>query len=134
MRWSTRLMILIAGFVGGLMAVMIGIGSQTGWAEPPKPLASADLPIEVWSIIQDKCHACHQPKKRQGGLDMSSLASMLEGGDSGPALIPGNADRSLLIELVEFDEMPPRKQPKRQSVTPKELKTLRSWVEMAKAP
>jgi len=130
MPWSTRSKIPLAG----LMAAMICIGSQTGLAEPPKPLAPTDLPNEVWSIIQKKCHECHQPKKRQGGLDMSSLASMLVGGDSGPALIPGDADRSLLIELVEFDEMPPRKLPKRQKLAPQELKTLRTWVDMAKAP
>lgn len=58
---------------------------------------------------------------------MSSRATMLKGGHSGAAFVPGNADKSLMIELIEFDEMPPRKQ-KENRVTADELKKLRAWI------
>jgi hypothetical protein len=82
---------------------------------------------EIWPILKAKCLECHNPKKRQGSLDMSTRAAMLKGGDSGAALVPGNVQKSLMIELIEFDEMPPRKQKERR-VTKDELEKLRHWI------
>jgi hypothetical protein len=51
---------------------------------------------------------------------------MLTGGASGPAFVVGKADKSLMIDLVDFDEMPPRKEKLR--VTKPEFELLRDWV------
>ena len=116
LRW-----IACAGVIAGAMVV------HRGHAEDPEPTAPPDFRGQVWPIIKGKCLACHNPKKHQGGLDMSSLAAMLKGGHSGPALVRGETDKSLMIELIEFDEMPPRKQ-KEGRVSKSELKTLRDWI------
>lgn len=114
-------------------AAVFALVSSIGRAEERDPSRPDDVSPLVWPIIKQKCLDCHNAKKQQGGLDMSSLAAMLEGGSSGPALVPGNVEKSLLIELVEFDEMPPRKQ-RENRVTPAELKRLRQWVEAVKPP
>jgi uncharacterized membrane protein len=93
-------------------------------AESP---ARVDYRNDVWPIIKDKCVECHNPKKRQGSLDMTTRAAMLNGGDSGAAFVAGNVEQSLMIELIEFDEMPPRNQ-KKPPVTKAELQKLRDWI------
>ena len=93
----------------------------------PKPPAAVDFRGEVWPIIKRKCVSCHNPTKRDGALDMSTRQTMLKGGHSGAAFVPGNVEKSLMIELIEFDEMPPRKE-KKPRVTPDELKKLQAWI------
>ncbi|MCA9039452.1 MAG: PSD1 domain-containing protein [Planctomycetaceae bacterium] len=50
---------------------------------------------------------CHGPVTREGGLDLSRPVSILAGGDSGPVLIKGKLDESLIWERVVSGEMPP---------------------------
>jgi uncharacterized coiled-coil protein SlyX len=53
----------------------------------------------VRPIFEARCIDCHDAEKHRGGLDMSTRTALLKGGDSGPALIPGDADKSLLIKI-----------------------------------
>lgn len=112
-----------------LCAAVAGTGFTvgSGRAADAEPVPQVDFRGDVWPTIKEKCLGCHNPQKRQGALDMSSRTAMLEGGHSGAALVPGNVEKSLMIELIEFDEMPPRKQ-KKQRVTEAELKKLRAWI------
>lgn len=110
--------------VGLLCAAFPRSAATSAADEPPQ----VDFKRDVLPIFKRKCLECHGEKKQQGGLDMSSRRAMLEGGHSGPALVPGEPDESLMIELIEFDEMPPRKEKDRRPVTEKELKTLRAWI------
>src|SRR5437773_1855312 len=56
---------------------------------------------QVQPLLKAKCLGCHgQDPKLRGGLDLRSRETMLKGGDTGPALIPGNAARSLLYQSV----------------------------------
>ncbi len=111
------------------LTVVIASGMAVGWgrADEPKSPSQADFPCEVWPIIKVKCLGCHKADDHQGGLDMSTRAAMLEGGNSGPPLVPDEPDESLMIELIEFGEMPPRDQ-KELRVSKRELKTLRAWI------
>jgi hypothetical protein len=84
---------------------------------------------EVLPLLKERCFKCHGPhaKRLRGGLMMSSHDSLIEGGDSGAAIVPGDPDASLLIELVlEADEefrMPPKGQLDRS-----ELALLEKWI------
>src|SRR5262245_21352451 len=78
------------------------------------PVARADQHFErhVRPLLIEHCHACHGPKKQMGGLRLDSRTAMLKGGDNGPALLPGDAERSRLVQAVRQDgelKMPPRK-------------------------
>lgn len=96
-------------------------------ADHPLNLHGKDFHRKVWPILKAKCLECHHAKDRQGALDLSSRAAMLKGGNSGAALVPGEPHNSLLIELIEFDEMPPRKS-KIPRVSKAELDLLRRWI------
>jgi hypothetical protein len=67
---------------------------------PTQPPVS-DLPTS-WEkgfadLFQERCGLCHDSPDGLGGLDLSNYQGLLDGGDNGPALIPGDPDVSLLI-------------------------------------
>ncbi len=62
-------------------------------------------------VLAEHCYACHSANAEEvkGGLVLDSRQGLLVGGDSGAALVPGNADESLLLDAIRHDglEMPP---------------------------
>lgn len=78
-------------------------------------------------ILIRHCINCHNTSEPRGGLDLTQRASALKGGKSGPALVPGKASKSYLLERVIAGEMPPRKV--RRRVTSDEIATLARWLD-----
>jgi hypothetical protein len=67
---------------------------------------------KVRPVLVENCLSCHGAKKQKGGLRLDSRSAWARGGDSGPAIVPGKADRSLLVQMVRGREgslpkMPP---------------------------
>ena len=92
------------------------------------PLTGEELVFEtdVRPIFKEACFHCHgESGEREGGLDLRLVRLMKEGGESGPALVPGAVDRSLLWEKLADDEMP--KGEKKLSADRKDL--IRRWIE-----
>ena len=118
----TRLLFRV--LFGGLL--FFSLAEENVLAED-KPEAAPDFKKDVLPIFEEKCLRCHGAKRRGGKLDMRTLEAMLEGGDTGPAIKPGNAKKSLLIELIHYKEMPPKKE--KNFVTPAELELLRRWID-----
>ena len=86
---------------------------------PAKPVVIApDFQREVRGILESTCISCHGADSQKGGLRLDTLAYMKKGGDSGPAIIPGNKEESILLERIHLpadDEeiMPPKNGPLR---------------------
>jgi len=83
---------------------------------------------KVRPIFATQCGSCHQEKSK-GGLSLTSRESIIKGGDSGAAIVPGNPDKSLLLTAVHQTgelKMPP-KGPK---LTDDEVASLAQWVKM----
>ena len=93
------------------------------------PLARASenptFESDVVPLLQARCWQYHGESSRQADLDLRTLDAILKGGKSGPALMPGSAERSLLLEKTVSGAMPPGD----QTLTPKELQLLRMWIE-----
>lgn len=51
-------------------------------------------------IFQAKCASCHGAEKADGGYSLADGASVLKGGGRGPAVVPGDADASLLFQVA----------------------------------
>jgi len=86
---------------------------------------------EILPVFQLRCVACHGKRKQEGGLDLRTVAGRIKGGKSGPALVPGDPDASLLIHRIESGEMPPPELQLMNSVRPlteAELQKVRSWI------
>src|SRR3954447_25674042 len=84
---------------------------------------------QVRPILVDSCYKCHGPDKQKANLRLDSRASALRGGDSGPAVVPGNLEESLLITAIghadEVLKMPPSKK-----LDDPKVAALTRWVEM----
>ena len=63
---------------------------------------------DVLPIVLLRCVTCHGPQRQNGGLDLRTPSLMKKGGDSGPALVPGDPDASRMIQRVESGACPPR--------------------------
>lgn len=88
---------------------------------------------DVWDahvrpLLENKCLKCHGGVKKKGGLDLRSLSSILKGGETGPAVVPGQVDASLLFELIQ-PGADPHMPPKGEALTSDETFLLRTWIE-----
>lgn len=85
---------------------------------------------QVQPILRERCFACHGALKQEGGLRLDTAASMLRGGDSGPAIVRKADTDSLLLERVSAadpaDRMPPPGEG--ESLTRQQIELLRQWV------
>jgi cytochrome c553 len=82
-------------------------------------------------ILLLRCAICHGRQRRESGLDVRSVAALRAGGKSGPAIVPGKPDESLLVKRIRAAEMPPLKKLAPYSVKPvtaDELATLTRWI------
>jgi len=82
-------------------------------------------------LLAERCYACHssREKKQKGGLLLDSRAGWGNGGDQGPAVVPGDVEASLLIRAVRYTapdlRMPPDKPLSREAVA-----RLEHWVKI----
>lgn len=86
---------------------------------------------DVIPILLLRCTTCHGRQNREAGLDLRSKASILKGGKSGPAMVPGDSENSLILQRVLAEEMPPRRRLIEVSVKPMEadeIELLRAWI------
>ncbi|MBC7965797.1 MAG: DUF1549 domain-containing protein [Fuerstia sp.] len=96
------------------------------------PSARADEAIEhfvnnVRPLLEAKCVSCHGAEKREGGLRLDSAAAAARGGELGPAVVPGDADGSLLVKAITFLD-PDLQMPPKQKLSDKEITILTEWV------
>ena len=89
------------------------------------PDARKFFETHIRPLLAQQCLHCHGPKRQRGELRLDSLAAMLKGGESGPAIVPGKPDESLLIEAVEHRsfQMPPE-----AKLPDHEIAALAAWI------
>ena len=83
------------------------------------------LEQHVAPILKKRCVKCHGAEQRESGLDLRRRFTMLAGGDSGPAIVPGKPQKSLLLEFIDDDLMPPEDEPQ---LTEQEIGVLLKWI------
>src|SRR5437870_9535387 len=109
-------------FVVSLAAVMcLRISS-------PAALAQAPLAEKARAILDRNCRACHAASQ-VSGLDLRQRDTMLKGGKRGPAVIPGNAERSPLYQAAAHNadlKMPPGS---KGPLPAEELEVLKLWID-----
>ena len=94
------------------------------------PAAFADeAPLfgeHIRPILESRCTTCHGPDRGQADLSLVSLESIVQGGKTGPAIVPGDPAASLLLAKVSGNEpvMPPVGEPLSES----EVDLVRRWI------
>ncbi|MCE2806497.1 MAG: DUF1549 domain-containing protein, partial [Gemmataceae bacterium] len=80
----------------------------------------------VRPLLTSQCAKCHDDKKQQGGLRVDSRAALLKGGESGPAILPGKPEDSLLIRAARHSgEL---KMPSGKKLPAEQIAHLERWV------
>ncbi len=122
--WSRRRGVsILAGVVSGVLV--------TSAAEPTK--AQLDFfESKVRPVLADNCYQCHSTKgeKVKGGLLLDSREGLLKGGDSGPALVSGDPEKSLLIKAIRYTDPDLQMPPKGKKLSDQQVADLANWVRM----
>jgi uncharacterized membrane protein len=84
----------------------------------------------IQPILDDKCIGCHNPNKRKGELLLTGYKELLKGGENGAVFVPGNADSSVLYNLLllppnDDRHMPPEGKPQPDAG---EIAIIRWWI------
>lgn len=116
------LTILLCGFVGSNHALA---------ADQPK---FTDQQLEFFEqqvrpLLVKRCYECHSAdsKKLQGGLRLDSRARAIKGGDTGPAIVPGDIKKGLLVDAINYGDL--YQMPPKSKMAAAEIATLTKWVE-----
>ena len=94
---------------------------------PPEQIRFFETSIRPLLFAQ--CQKCHGVKKQEGNLRLDSREHILKGGDSGPAVVVGQADKSLLIQSVRHTNNNPR-MPDGKKLSGREIADLTRWVQI----
>ncbi len=118
-----------------LVVASVGISSISFSGEIPNtPSTPTAEQLEFFErsvrpLLVEHCYSCHSSRteKLKANLLVDSRTGLLRGGDSGAAIVPGDADGSLLIAAIRYEnyEMPPK-----GKLPPKDIETLEKWIEM----
>src|SRR5687768_12555125 len=84
---------------------------------------------KVRPVLVERCYECHsnQSKKLKGGLKLDSREALLVGGDNGPAVVPGEPEKSRLIEAIRYQNVDLQMPPKGR-LTDAQIADLTAWV------
>jgi hypothetical protein len=118
----------ISGLVLGL-ALFSPAALRAAPADAPPAADTAFFEARVRPLLADRCYKCHsnQAKKQKGGLLLDSRAALLKGGDGGPAVLPGDPERSRLIQAVR-QQGGPLKMPPGGKLPDTQVADLEEWV------
>jgi mono/diheme cytochrome c family protein len=81
---------------------------------------------EVRPIFATRCQGCHGPEKHKGDLRLDSRASILKGGRTGPAVVPGKPEESLLVDAINYGDL--FQMPPKSKLAGREIQALTQWV------
>jgi len=131
----------LAGSYLTALVCLLGVtvaSSSTGQPAPaavkleplPAPAAHAvDFSREITPILTASCVRCHARGQSKGGLSIETRDALLEGGDMGAAVVPGDSAKSRLIALVAGHE-PDNVMPQKGSrLKPDQIALLRAWID-----
>lgn len=126
--------LLVSGHLGAsithgedfVTAPLAGSGEQIVDLEDAEVFAHVVMPI-----LEKKCISCHKASKQKGELRMDRPEFITTGGETGPAVVPGDRENSLIFQrmhlpLEDEEHMPPKGKPQ---LTDQEKAILEAWIE-----
>ncbi|MCI0461570.1 MAG: PSD1 and planctomycete cytochrome C domain-containing protein, partial [Gemmataceae bacterium] len=119
MRWLRQRLLVLAGFLS------LSLLALSAAAREKPPAAAPIFEKDILPILEAKCLRCHGADQQKADLDLRSKTTVLKGGETGPAISPGSAERSALWVKVAADKMPPGQ----NKLTEAEKELVRTWLE-----
>lgn len=108
-----------------------------GWSVIAASLEPAQIEFfekRIRPVLVQSCYECHsaQHQKAKGGLLVDSKAALLKGGDNGPAIVPGDPDKSLLVKAVRRSD-PNLEMPPKHKLDAQTIQDIEQWVKLGAA-
>ena len=112
-------------FRSGFIALLCATGLTTPASASDDPAKLRFFETKVRPLLVAKCYECHSAAKVEGGLRLDAGNAIKKGGDTGPAIVPGNPQESLLINAIRYQdlEMPPK-----APLTTSQQEVLVKWI------
>ncbi|MCC6419662.1 MAG: DUF1553 domain-containing protein [Gemmataceae bacterium] len=112
------------GFLSLLLLAVASVGSSAADND-----GSVFFEKQIRPVLVEHCYECHsvETKKQRGGLHLDTRAALLKGGDSGPAIVPGKPNESLLIKAVRYTA-PDMRMPPKKKLPAAVVADLEKWV------
>ncbi|MEY3460001.1 MAG: hypothetical protein RL215_3158, partial [Planctomycetota bacterium] len=92
-------------------------------------LADETYRQQVQPVLRERCLACHGALRQEGGLRLDTAALILGGGDSGPAVVPGDPASSLLIARVSSHDGSERMPPEGEPLKQEQIAAIQQWIQ-----
>lgn len=96
------------------------------------PAAVDFFETKIRPVLAENCYSCHSQKadKLKGGLYLDTRDGLLNGGDNGPAIVPGDPEKSLLIKAIRYTSESLQMPPKNKKLPPEQIADFEAWVKM----
>src|SRR5688572_15121745 len=127
-RRQSPFLLLAAGFIAFAASLSHVLGAQS--AEPPPSAQAIELfETKVRPLLVANCSACHTDQE-SGDLRIDSREALLKGGASGPAIVAGNPDASLLVRAVRHEAGAPQMPMGGPKLSDAEIGALAEWIKV----
>ena len=90
---------------------------------------SIDYKQQIRPLFQERCYKCHGPDKQESGLRLDKRQEALAGGDTGPAIVPGDSTSGLLLKFVQSEDAEQVMPPQGDRLTDEQIELLKQWIE-----
>jgi mono/diheme cytochrome c family protein len=126
---STVAALLFALLLPDLSSVLAA--SSAGDASPaPSPAQTEFFEKKIRPVLNENCYTCHSSSKRQAGrLRLDERAAILQGGKSGPAIVPGDPAKSLLIQRLEAADADERMPRDEEALPTSVIADFKTWIQ-----
>ncbi len=104
------------------------LGFALGSQEPAQDPLVVHFESKVRPLLIGRCEECHG-ETADGGLRLDTREGLMKGGDSGPAIVIGDPDASLLIQVVRHTHAKLKMPKRRPQLSPDEVRALSEWVQ-----
>src|ERR1700722_2755836 len=87
---------------------------------------------KIRPVLADNCYKCHshEAPKLKGGLSVEYREALLKGGDTGPAIVPGDPEKSLLIKAIRYTDPDLQMPPKDKKLSNEQIQDMTAWIKM----
>ncbi len=89
---------------------------------------AVDYLRQVKPLLQERCFACHGALKQESGLRLDTSALAIQGGESGPAIVPGEASASRIISRISSADPADRMPPEGEPLKGEQIRLIERWI------
>ncbi len=110
-----------------LATLLVRAVQAEGAAQPPADQIEF-FEKQIRPMLVNRCQSCHGAEKQEAGLRLDSREAILAGIDGSPVMVPGEPDKSRLVQVIRYDgdvQMPPE-----GKLPEAELASLTTWIKL----